>query len=637
MDFFNYKHNDIEIKKDINIKLKTYEKVEDIIEKPIEIIPPEKEVENKINDLINKNEELSNGIKNEIANSVITGFNEVLDSTLLEHLDKFHNFIKGFLPGIKPYYKLYEDGSFDVYLQAYIDSRDYLLNEFGFKGENIVEEFDYNGNINLEQIYLSNDYSITNNGNIYHGNDLVFNCNNKKKIKVDYIDFSSGIIVFKPGVRIIINDILDRETLEKELIDDNPYYDDKDRIISFDNNNDKDDFTKDYIDKNKDEIEDEDKIKKDIDDEWLEEITLDDLDKIAPKEDIEDPLEIIKKKILDKRNFPSGIQTCNLNKINYLWLLFLLILGGGTEGEKPFPKTRGVCDYYDKPRRFGIGLGPAISGNAAPAKFRTGHNRLYNSRNQQGLKVGIVQLLYKFLEPFYNINLNGLEFSVAGTHIKLIPGLAIGATLEVGLLKFQEWISKEIRDMHGCDSQYIIPKLKETGEGLFLDGMEEIKASGSNSNDIEMYYRRNFAIIYNYTHYHTKYNDFSEEQKKDEMLRLYYTTKTSRKRSMSLYDIEKMIKEDIHITFSDILIDYHTGKPATSTEYIYEQKIEPSGLVKDTAYKTFSNVDVNVDPSNINKIIELGLYASYNCDTIDELDFFIADYSDSDFKPLMNY
>ena len=636
MDFFNYKHSDIDIKKDIKVKLNNFEKPETLLDININENKYEEDINNKIDNLVQKNEELINGIKNELADTVIKGFNDNLDSTLLEHLDKFHNFIKGFLPGVRPYYKLYEDGSYEVYLQAYIDARDYILNEFGFRGENIVEEFDYNGNINVEKIYLSYDYSITANGNIYHKNDIVFNCTNKKKIIVDYIDFEKGIIVFKPGVRVLIDDILYKKKLEKELIYDNDYFEEKQKIIYFTNKN-YDDFVKKYVDKNNVSDEEIDNIKKIISEEWINNITLEELESIASKKTEEDILEIIRKKILDKRNFPSGIQTCNMSKINYLWLLFLLILGGGTELQAPFPNSSGVCDYYNKPRRNGIGIGPAVSGAAAPDKFRTGHNRLYNSRNQQGLKVGIIQLLYKFLEPFYDVNLNGLEFSVAGTRIKLIPGLAIGATLEVGLLKFQELISKEIRSMNGCDSQYIVPILKENGEGIFLEGMEELNSNGFISNDVEMYYRRNFAIIYNYTHYHTKYSLFTEEERKEEIIRLYNTTKTSRKKSMSLYDIDNLIKQGIHLSFSDILLDYHTGKPATTTEYTYSQKIEPSDLVKDNAFKTFSNIDVNVDPSNINKIIELGLYASFNCDSIDELDYFEADYYDSDFKPIMNY
>lgn len=635
MDLFNYKHEDLEIKKEHNITIDKKETIDSSESIEEQSKSEKEEVKEQLEQLINKNEQLSNIIKNQIAHSTLVGVNDFFDKTLIDNLDRFHNFMKEFIPGLPPYYIKNEDGSIEVSLQAYIDAKDYILNEFGFDEKNIVEEFDYNGNLNIEKMHFALDYSISANGNIYHGNNMILNSNDKNKIFVDYIDFKNHIIKFKPGVFVRIESILDEDKLREELIDNNEFLDDK--------NKNKDvviDFTKkvipeDFFENGYNPEEDKQHYDKYVESS-KDDVTLGDLEELAPKDEI-DTLEEIKKIILDVRNFPDGIQTCNTNKVNYLWLLFLIIIGGGSERKAPFPQDGSVCGYYRKPQRKAIGLGGRSGTGGSyskPKNYRTGHNKLYNSRNRQGLKVSLLQMLIQFLEPFFDINLSILEFSVAGSHIKLLPAIDFGAFIEHCLLKFQEWISKEIRSMQGCDSQYIIPKLKETGDGIFFDGMEELNNGGRNKNDIEMYFRRNFAIIWNYTHYHTKYDSYSEEEKRDEMIKLYKTTKTSRQRAMSKWDIQDCYEKGIHIMFTDIVLDYHTGKASDNTEYGYISRIQPGSTTKVFATKTFENVDVNVDPSNVNKVIELGLFASYNCDMIDDLDLYEPDYSDSLFKPV---
>ena len=636
MDLFSYKHKDIEIKKDHNLNIVRNVDIEDLIDVEEQVKDEKEETKNQLDSLINKNEQLSNILKNEIAHSTMTGINDFFDKTLIDHLDIFHNFMKKFMPGLPPYYTKNDDGSIEVSLQAYIDAKDFILNEFGFKEDNISEEFDYNGNLNIEKMHFALDYSISSNGNIYKGDKMIFNTNDKSKIYVDYIDFKNDIIKFKPGVFIDINKILDKEKLIDELIKNNDNIEDKDtNFIDFNKPLKPEDFfDKDFIKDNA--TEEENDRYAEIEEELKNDVSLEDLEELAPKDNV-DIIEILRKLIMDTRNFPDGIQTCNTNKVNYLWLLFLIIIGGGSEGQAPFPQDRTICGFYRKPQRKAIGLGGTNGTGGSyskPRNYRTGHNKLYNSRNRQGLKISLLQMLIKFLDPFFDINISILEFRVAGTHIKLLPAIDIGAFIEHCLLKFQEWISKEIRSMQGCDSQYIIPKLKETGEGVFFDGMEELKNSSRNSNDIEMYFRRNFAILWNYTHYHSKYNDYSEDEKRDEIIKLYNTLRMRYQRSMSKYDIETMYKQSIHIAFSDIVIDYHTGKATDNTEYGYISRIQPGSTTKVFAANVVTDVDINIDPSNVNKVIELGLYASYNCDMIDNLDLYEPDYSDSTFQPV---
>ena len=635
MDLFRYKHNDFEYKKEHNITLDKQKEVVIPQFNEEDIKKDNEETKEILDNLINKNEELTNLIKNQIASSTMVGFNDFFDKTLVDHLDTFYNFMKTFIPGLPPYYIKNEDGSINVSLQAYIDARDFILNEFGFNEENIVEEFDYNGNLNIERMYFALDYSISSNGNVYKGNELVFNANKKDKMFVEYIDFKNHIIKIKPGVFIQIDKIFDEEKLKEEFINNNEFIEEQDKInmdiIYFDKETTPDVFL------DEEDLEDEnvEDIKKQYEDEIKKDVSIEDLEDIAGKDE-KDILEEIKKILLDVRNFPEGIQTCNTNKVNYLWLLFLIIIGGGSERQAPFPQDGGVCGYYHKPQRKAIGIGGTNGTGGSyskPRNYRTGHNKLYNGTNRQGLKISLLQMLIKFLDPFFDINISILEFNVAGTHIKLLPAIDIGAFIEHCLLKFQEWISKEIRSMQGCDSQYIMPKLKETGEGLFFDGMEELNNNSRNQNDIEMYFRRNFAILWNYTHYHSKYSDLTEDERYDEMINLYKTLKMSRIRSMSKYDINTMKEQGIHLMFTDIVLDYHTGKATDSTEYGFISKIQPGSTVKTFASKTFSNVDINVDPSNVNKIIELGLFASYNCDMIDQLDLYEPNYSDSTFQP----
>lgn len=635
MGLFDFKHEDIEIKREHDIKLSTIKIIDPEQVSEDELKKEKDKVKDMLDNLISKNEELTNIMKNEIAHSTLTGINDFFDKTIIDDLDKFHNFIKQFIPGVPPYYKKYEDGSVEISLQAYIDARDYILNEFGFDENNIVEEFDYNGNLNIEKMHFANDYSVSANGNIYHGNNMIFNSNDKSKIIVEYIDFRDNIIKFKPGVYIKIDKVLDRDKLIEELITNNSNVENKEPgKIDFDRPT----KPEDLYSYDKENPTDEDKIKiEEIQKEINKDVTLEDLEELAPLDSSKDTLEEIKKIIKDIRNFPEGIQTCNTNKVNYLWLLFLIIIGGGSERKAPFPQSGGVCDFYKKPQRKAIGVGGKSGTGASyskPRNYRTGHNRLYSSKNRQGLKISLLQMLIRFLEPFFDINLSILEFKVAKTHIKLLPAIDIGAFIEHCLLKFQEKISEEIRSMHGCDSQYIIPKVKETGEGLMIDGIEEINNEGKNKNDIEMYFRRNFAIIWNYTHYHSKYDDYTEDEKRDEMIKLYNTTKTSRRRAMSKLDIQDCYEKGFHIMFTDIVLDYTTGKATNELEHKYLSRIQAGSTTKLFAAKTFENVDVNVDPSNVNKVIELGLFASYNCDMIDDLDFYEPDYSGSKFQPI---
>lgn len=642
MGLFDFKHEDIEIKREHNIRLNKTDILspdhfeEDELEKELN------ETKDILDKLINKNEQLSNNIKNEIAHSTLSGINDFFDKSIVDDLDKFHSFMKQFMPGLPPYYKKNEDGSIEISLQAYIDANDYILNEFGFDEKNIVEEFDYNGNLNIEKMYFANDYSVSSNGNIYHGHEMIFNSNDKSKIIVEYIDFIKEIIKFKPGVYVKIDKILDKNKLVNELITNNNNISNKNPgIVDFSNSVKPEDIyvniNKNYDKNNPTEIDKD--IIKNIEEEIKKDITLEDLEELAPIDNSKDTLDEIKRIIKDIRNFPEGIQTCNTNKVNYLWLLFLIIIGGGSEKKAPFPQNGGVCDFYKKPQRKAIGVGGKSGTGASyskPRNYRTGHNRLYSNRNRQGLKISLLQMLIRFLEPFFDINISILEFKVAKTHIKLLPAIDIGAFIEHCLLKFQEWISEEIRKMQGCDSQYIIPKLKETGEGLMLDGLEELNNEGRNKNDIEMYFRRNFAIIWNYTHYHSKYNSYTEDEKRDEIIKLYNTTKTSKKRSMSKSDIEDCYNKGFHISFSDIVLDYTTGKAANDAEHKYISRIQPGSTTKIFAAKTFENINVDVDPSNVNKVIELGLFASYNCDMIDDLDLYEPDYSDSTFQPMFN-
>lgn len=632
MNLFNYKHKDKDIKRDYetpNIKRSQFthpksEDVKDTIKKETE------KIDNKIDKLLEANEYLKNNLKNELASTEMRNVSSFFDKAFINQLDKFHHFMSTFMPGIPPYYKIEDDGSVTVQTQAYIDAKDYLLNEFGFSGENAIGECDFNGNLNIERMHFANDYSVTANGNIYKGKNLIFDLNKPKSIKLDFIDFATGIIGFKSGVRIRL-DRFNKDKIEKFFIDENPY-------ISKGNPNRRVVFSSvdDMIAKVKKDIPKKhlDEFIKDIKDNGA--VSLDDLNDING----EDMIPKIRSVLTDSRTYPEGFQYCNTSHINYLWLMFLLIVGGGSARRHPLPQDGTVCGYFRKPHRKSIGFVGSDAGGACGDKsYRTGHSKAYSSHNPQGIKVSLIQMVYSFLSPFYDINIKSLEFKIKVSKwkvgVRLTPAFCIGGLIEHAICKLQEWVSEEIRSTQGCNSQYIIPKLKDDGEGLVLDGIEELNSNSRNRNDMDIYYRRNFAILWNYTHYHSKYKDYSEKDRYKEMISLYSTLKMSSLMPMTIQSIKEMEENNYQIMYSDIVIDGKTGKASEDFDYnnSYRMKIQPSSLVKMFANNVTSDTDTDVDPSNVNKIIQLGLYASYNCDLIDDLDLFVPDYTNSTFEP----
>ncbi|WP_330112477.1 hypothetical protein VSU16_14920 (plasmid) [Cetobacterium somerae] len=626
-DLFSYKHEDKNIKKNYEIDFERERKI--IYPNQDDEIPVDKLIETleEIETLIKDNETLNNNLKNELNNTEIRGLNKFFDKQILDELDKFHSFLKTLIPSLPPYYYEKEDGEIILSTQAYIDAKDFLLNEFGFNKGNIVDEFDYNGNLNTEKMYFSNDYSVSANGNIYHKDDIVFNINDKSKIFVEYIDLNNNLIKFKPGILVSLDKVAPIDKV-KDFFEYNDSVNNNKGIIEFITDKDK------LITIIPEDITEEERLVYEEEINNFKGVTLEDLINIFGK----DPTESLRKVITSNKNFPEGFQFCNTSHVNYLWLMFLLIIGGGRNGRAPLPQDGSVCGYYEKPQRKSLGfVGSPADGNCSDKKYRTGHNKGYSSTNPQGIKVSLIQMLHSFLSPIFDINMNSLnfEFKVSKWKVKLnlMPSLCIGGTLEHGICKLQEWISGEIRETQGCNSQYIIPKIQDSGEGLILDGIEELKSDSKNANDVEIFYNRNFAILWNYTHYHTKYNNYSEDSRKNEIVTLYSTLNISSKRKMDRNNIEELFNKNYHIIYSDILLDADTGKATNNFENSYKLKLQPSSLTKMFASDTYKNVDVNADPSNVNKIITMGLYASYNCDLIDELDLFEADYSDSEFKP----
>uniref|UniRef100_UPI0026222C10 hypothetical protein n=1 Tax=uncultured Cetobacterium sp. TaxID=527638 RepID=UPI0026222C10 len=590
MDLFNYKHNDNSVKRDYEDILLAKKVITDIPLQPPITKNFEKEIEST-SKLIDKNEELTNLLKNELVTLELHGVNETFDKTVLDELDKFHAFMRTLMPGIPPYYSLDEDGNAVISFQAYIDAKDFLLNEFGFDEKNIVEEFDYNGNLNLEKFHFANDHSITATGNIYQGKKLILDSNNTKKQIIEYIDFDDRMIKIKPGIFISTDKIAPIEELKDYFINNNDFVETsskggRGRI---------------WFNQDKDEMIRKIPVEKDTDDyqRYIEAIhnfdglTVNDLEDIFKK----DLKEKLKNLIRSKKNFPEGFQSCSTTHTNYLWLMFLLIIGGGSAGRAPLPQDHTVCGYYNKPHRNSFGfVGDPAEGKCSELQYRTGHNKTFSTLTQQGIKVSLVQMLYTFLTPFFDLNMNSLnfEFKVSKWKVKLnlMPFFCIGGLIEHSICKLQEWISSEIRKTQGCNSQYIIPKLKKTGEGIMLDGIEELNSKAKNHNDVVIFFRRNFAILWNYTHY-------IEAEKREEMIKLYSTLKISEKIKLTMEEIQDLSDKNIQLSYTDIRLNTDNGVTDNSLDNSYRLKIQPSSLVRVFSSNVKDGVNTNVDPSNV--------------------------------------
>ena len=120
-NIFNFKRQQDKILKESQIDSVTKIKEKTIEEKPF--------VSFDYDDVIKKQQELKSMLEDKISKYTINDINPFFDKELLDALDILYSFISELNPEAKPYYEIV-DGKANINMGAYIDAREYLVNEF---------------------------------------------------------------------------------------------------------------------------------------------------------------------------------------------------------------------------------------------------------------------------------------------------------------------------------------------------------------------------------------------------------------------------------------------------------------------------------------------------------------------------
>lgn len=376
-------------------------------------------------------------------NSISKPINFVFENDLLSDLTIFEDFIKSHYPDLKNYIQEGSTGEKEVSLRALIDLKDYLLNEFGDTATDLLDpEYDFNGkNLNYSE------FSIKNNGKIYKNNNIVFDPTEPCQAKVKEINFENFSVTLEPGLIIPFSYIL-KETREIDnvkidsLLDSGSYIKD----LDYKNN----DFYKNLILDNKNIT---DKNVKKIS--FSGDITADELFKTVGVYDYSDDLKrfVLSPELHKDLDKIEGITVCNLKDINFIYLLMLLLIGGGEEGVRPATRSSSQT------------IRSALSGCSA-LEVNNFHPMLWTNTKKQGLKRSALQFIMPYIDLVKGFNIRPIKVPILG---KVFDGICILGNLEKVVYNFQANISKKIREAFKCEIKYTSPKLTPNGYGLSLE------------------------------------------------------------------------------------------------------------------------------------------------------------------------
>ena len=377
-NIFNFKRQQDKILKESQIDSVTKIKEKTIEEKPF--------VSFDYDDVIKKQQELKSMLEDKISKYTINDINPFFDKELLDALDILYSFISELNPEAKPYYEIV-DGKANINMGAYIDAREYLVNEFAIDPNIIRYNTSKDGVVNLKKIYLKDGYSIDSAGIIKQNDNIVMNPYQNPVISV--IDFNKKILVVRPGVFVDVSKNIDK--IAEKLYYDNSYIDNKTSP---------------------------DKIITDISKQEFEELTgidlTDDIKDSATYSDEED------------------MSYCNWGTINYLWLTFLIIIGGGSAGKSPLAAEDGGEVVWD------------CRGTKSSKRVTTGHPWMYTKTKPVGMKRSVLQI---FCDTFGSIFKANIKWYVKVLKHKIGFELCVGGWLEYSIFLAQKWFSKELSEM----------------------------------------------------------------------------------------------------------------------------------------------------------------------------------------------
>jgi hypothetical protein len=467
-----------------------------------------------LEDALKKHEKVTLKIRNDFNKSYLDGINPLFEGDMIRNAVVLQEFVQNLAPEIPDYVYENPDGTYKISLRALMDARDYLKNEYNIDPKDVMEGI---GDGLQDQIFYRGGFVIKPNGDIYKGDELVFDPFNPEFDRVYAIDFAKMIISIEPGIHIPFAYILG---ITLRFSNYRPGHGDHDETQKPPGNE--------YINPEPGESEYDwrlnigELIINPIDNPFYNELIVNnpyiedkeptrvELVPTKPLKDIMDligiPEDYYKEKIKDFVLSPKfnpdydtlngdvkGTATCTQNKVNYFWLMFLLMLGGGDYRKAPLPGENNQYAYAETKIKFLL---------CSNEKYQTGHPMMYSDENKMGLPISLLQIVYRILFPIFII-LNIPPIRTLLPHnfkvykwvifkewsiLTIFPGLCIFGLIEHFIYWLQEYISEEIRDMFGCETEYMTPVVNEEGVGLnFL----------TSNNPICQYFNRNFKICLN--------------------------------------------------------------------------------------------------------------------------------------------
>ena len=372
--------------------------------------------------------------------------NPVVDSELLEAVSVFSDNISETLPNFYGYLKDNKNGKKTVDSSVLLDAFAFLKS---IDPSNLSVDFlsGQSQSISIED----GDYFITPTAKIYKNRKLVFDIEDPNTNGLSNINFKNKIIVFGSGIEIPFFVFS-----EPDLKTENSFY-------SFPGSNDVyatesmiSDFVSDFL---FDElILKNPQIKNKNSHSSVLDVSGASFDDLGFVFNLGSAKNTINSFLLNKANFDnheevSEFENCITGKIKFMYLLLLLILGGGKEGQQPIA-SKGSNAFND---------------NCERKAFNTWHNVLWGADGKKGIPISILQILYTVLSPFFGLNIDKWDVRIC-LRIKIFKkkiekcwswtifeGWCICGHLELAILGFQEKISEEIRKMFFCKKVFLKP------------------------------------------------------------------------------------------------------------------------------------------------------------------------------------
>ena len=437
MGIFDYKHN-----KNDHFKARTTSTFSDSkIEDSVDKINTKTIIENDFFD-----PSLLESALSRILSSKSFVLNPTIDSELLEAVSVFSDNISEALPNFYGYLKDNKNGKKTVDSSVLLDALAFLKN---IDSSNLSSDFlnSPNKSISIED----GDYLITPTAKIYKNGKLIFDIEDPNASGLSNINFKNKVIVFEAGIEIPFFAFS-----EPDLKTENSFY-------SFPGSN------GDYVSESvisdfvSDFLFDELVLKNpNVKNKSLRSSVLDvsgtSFDDFGFVFNLGAAKNTVSSFLLNKANFDNHdeiteFENCMTGKINFMYLLLLVILGGGKEGRQPIA-SQGNNAFND---------------NCERKAFNTWHNLLWGENGKKGIPISILQILYAVLSPFFWLNIDKwvvricIRIRIFRKKIQkcwswtIFEGWCICGHYELAILGFQEKISEEIRKMFFCKKVFLKP------------------------------------------------------------------------------------------------------------------------------------------------------------------------------------